>query len=144
MFDGERLWLVDWELAFRNDPLVDIAIVTTELAETEELEGVLLEAAFGMVPKRSYRARLKVVRLLTRLFYGGVVLENFINTPRVEPDANVAEFTPTSFRQAVADGKLASGSQEVAYAFGKMSLTAFIDGLAQPSFKDDLALAEQT
>jgi len=26
LFDGERLWLIDWESAYRNDPLVDVAI----------------------------------------------------------------------------------------------------------------------
>jgi aminoglycoside phosphotransferase (APT) family kinase protein len=27
LFDGERLWMIDWESAYRNDPLVDVAIV---------------------------------------------------------------------------------------------------------------------
>jgi len=31
LFDGQRLWLVDWELRFRNDPLTDIAILMQEL-----------------------------------------------------------------------------------------------------------------
>ena len=34
IFDGARLWLVDWETSFRNDPMVDLAIVTGELAPT--------------------------------------------------------------------------------------------------------------
>ncbi len=28
LFDGERLWLIDWETAFRNDPAVDLALMT--------------------------------------------------------------------------------------------------------------------
>lgn len=140
LFDGTRLWLVDWELAFRNDPLVDLAIMTFDLGETAALEDILLEAAFGRPPDKRLHARLKVMRLLTRLFYGGVVLENFIGRPR--PDANLAEYTPASFRAAIADGRLKSGSQEVAYAFGKMSLTAFVDGLAEPGFEDVLALVK--
>ena len=28
LFDGERLWLIDWESAYRNDPAVDLAIMT--------------------------------------------------------------------------------------------------------------------
>jgi thiamine kinase-like enzyme len=32
LFDGERLWLIDWESAYRNDPLVDVAIVLDNLA----------------------------------------------------------------------------------------------------------------
>lgn len=143
LFDGERLWLIDWELAFRNDPLVDIAILTTELAGTSQLEDILLEAAFGCAPDELLRARLSLMRLLTRLFYGCIVLENFTGTPRSAPDASLAAFTPAGFRAAVADGRLASGAPETAYAFGKMSLAAFIDGLKAPRFVEALELVKQ-
>ena len=43
LLDGDRLWLIDWELAARNDPLVDIAILSTGLGETPELDTALLE-----------------------------------------------------------------------------------------------------
>ena len=42
LYDGERLWLIDWESAYRNDPLVDVAIVLDNLAPSPELEDVLL------------------------------------------------------------------------------------------------------
>jgi Ser/Thr protein kinase RdoA (MazF antagonist) len=143
LFDGQRLWLIDWELAFRNDPLVDLAILATDLAETPELEGALLHAAFGREPGPALRARLGVVRLLTRLFYGCVVLEVFVNAPPFGPDETLAAFTPGGFRQAVADGRLASGTAETAYAFGKMSLAAFLDGLDAPDFDETLAMVAQ-
>ena len=143
LFDGERLWLIDWELAFRNDPLVDIAILTTDLATTPALAAVLLEATFGRAPDQALRARLRVMRLLTRLFYGCIVLENFVGAPRSAPEASRAAFTPEGFRAAVADGRLASGTPETAYAFGQMSLAAFIDGLAAPGFDEALAIVKQ-
>jgi len=143
LFDGERLWLIDWELAFRNDPLVDLAILTTELLEAPELEDVLLEAAFGRMPSGRLRARLGVIRLLTRLYYGCVVLDSLAGTLRSAPDIGRAASSPAAFRAAVAEGRLASGSPEVAYAFGQMSLAAFIDGLATPGFGEMLKRAEQ-
>ncbi len=27
LFDGNRLWMIDWESAYRSDPLVDIAVL---------------------------------------------------------------------------------------------------------------------
>jgi Ser/Thr protein kinase RdoA (MazF antagonist) len=143
LFDGERLWLIDWELAFRNDPLVDVAILTTELAATPELEDILLEAAFGRAPDRRLRSRLKVIRLLTRLFYGCIVLESLAATPQPTRGASLAALTPDEFRAATADGRLASGAPETAYAFGKMSLAAFLDGLAAPGFDEVLAAVKQ-
>jgi len=142
IFDGARLWLVDWELGFRNDPLVDLAILTTEFAETPELEDVLLEAALGAAPGERLRARLAVIRLLTRLFYGCIVLDSLGETPR---PANAAEpaFTPAEFRRAVADGRLTSGAPETAYAFARMSLAAFLAGTAAPGFGEVLKRVEQ-
>ena len=143
LFDGERVWLVDWELGFRNDPLVDIAILTTELAEAPELENTLLEAAFGLTPSRLLRARLSVIRLLTRLFYGCVVLDSLDGALGCAPDVGLAALTPAGFRAAVAAGQLASGTPEVAYAFARMSLAAFISGVTAPGFDEVLRLVEQ-
>ena len=143
LFDGDRVWLIDWELAFRSDPLVDVAILTTNLAETPELEDALLKATFGLTPNRRLRARLGIVRLLTRLFYGCVVLDSLVGALLSAPAIGFAASSPAAFRTAVAEGRLASGTPEVAYAFGMMSLTAFIDGLATPGFDEMLKLATQ-
>jgi aminoglycoside phosphotransferase (APT) family kinase protein len=143
LFDGERVWLIDWEMAFRNDPLMDLAILTSELLEAPELEDVLLEAAFGRMPSRRLRARLSVIRLLTRLYYGCIVLDSLVDTLRSAPDIGLAASSPAAFRAAVAEGRLASGTPETAYAFGQMSLAAFIDGLALPEFGEMLERAEQ-
>lgn len=140
LFDGRRLWLIDWELAFRNDRLVDLAILTTDLAEAPELEAALLDAAFGRAPDRHLRARLAVMRLLVRLSYGCVVLEGFAGSTF---DPSLEAFTPADFRAAVADGRLRSGSAQTAYAFGKMSLAAFIHGLAAPGFDEVLSVVRQ-
>ena len=139
--DGERLWLVDWELAFRNDPLADIAILTTEFAETPELEEALLAAVFGGKPTTQLQARLGVVRLLTRLFYGCIVLDSLKGMP--PPEVGDSVRSPSAFRQAVTAGRLKSGSREVAFAFAMMSLNAFMDGVSQPAFGTMLKRAQQ-
>ena len=34
LYDGDRLWLIDWETAYRNDPYVDLATLCSALAPT--------------------------------------------------------------------------------------------------------------
>ena len=143
LFDGRRLWLIDWELACANDPLVDLAILTHEMAQTPELHDVLLKAALRRSPDRYMRARLHVIGLLARLSYGCIVLEGFANAPGAIPDPNLDAFSPSGFRAAVADERLRSGSPETAYAFGKMSLAAFVEGIGAPGFADVLARVRQ-
>ena len=133
LFDGRRVWLVDWELACRNDPLFDLAILTLELAATPALEDVLVEAATGRSPDEALRARLAVTRLLARLLYGCVALEAFAGEPRAAPEASLEALTPAAFLDAARRGHLGSGA-DVAWAFGKMSLAAFVDGASAPGF----------
>ena len=73
LFDGKRLWLIDWENGFRNDPLVDLAAALDNFAPSPELEEALLQAWLGQTPDRLLRKRLALVRSLTRLFYAGVL-----------------------------------------------------------------------
>lgn len=139
LFDGARLWLVDWELASRNDHLFDLAIATTEIADTPDLEVALLSAALGQAPDAATRARLRVVRLLTRLFYGCIVL-NAVAAGRSAQEDSLDALSPAQFHAAVAQGRLAP--DEIACAFGKMSLAAFLDGCSVRDFAQSLALAE--
>jgi aminoglycoside phosphotransferase (APT) family kinase protein len=138
IFDGKRVWLVDWELGAGNDPLFDPAILTIELANTPELEEVLLAAVLARPADTVTRARLAIVRLLARLFYGCIALEAFVGEARSGPEANLGAFTPAEFLSMV--GQMGSSS-EVAWAFGKMSLRAFIDGVSEPGFEATLNAA---
>ncbi len=90
LFDGERLWLIDWESAYRNDPLVDVAIVLDSLVRSPELEGVLLQAWLGRTPDEAIRARLELVRALTRLYYAGVVLSTSAAASWVTGDTDLS------------------------------------------------------
>jgi hypothetical protein len=67
LFDGDRLWLIDWETSHRNDPLTDIAILTQNHAATPELEDLLLRSWLGRSPDFLLRARLVLMRQMTRL-----------------------------------------------------------------------------
>ena len=69
LFDGERLWLIDWESAYRNDPLVDVAIALDSFTSSADLESVLLKAWLGRASGDGLYTRLAFVRALTRLYY---------------------------------------------------------------------------
>ena len=61
LYDGKRLWLIDWESAYCNDPLVDVAIMSDHLARTPELQATLLQAWLGRAPDEALLARLELV-----------------------------------------------------------------------------------
>ena len=134
LFDGERLWMVDWEFAYRNDPLVDVAIVLDNFARSPELEEILLTAWLGCEADEALRARLALARALTRLYYAGVLFSASATIPRAAPDSSLTAPTTAELRQAVHDGRLKVGTPMTRHVLGKMFLASFLSGAATPGF----------
>jgi aminoglycoside phosphotransferase (APT) family kinase protein len=132
LFDGERLWLIDWESAYRNDPLVDVAIVLDSLARSPGLQDVLLQAWLGRTSDEAVRARLAVVRALTRLYYAGVMLSASALAPRATPDTDLLAPAVPEFERAIREGRLKPGAPETKHILGKMFLSSFFSGVAPP------------
>ncbi len=134
LFDGVRLWLIDWESAYRTDPLVDVAITLDTLAPSSELEQVLLRAWSGRVPDAALHARLGLVRALTRLYYAGVMLSASAASAWVTDDTDLSAPDLSALRQAVHEGRYQPGSAETKHVLGKMFLAAFFTGDEAPGF----------
>jgi aminoglycoside phosphotransferase (APT) family kinase protein len=134
LFDGKRLWLIDWESAYRNDPLVDVAIMLDNLAASPELEDVLLRAWLGRAPDKSLREQLVPVRALTRLYYAGVLLSASAAAAWAMGDTDLSAPTPAEFQQAIRDGRFKPGTPVTKHVLGKMYLASFLSGVAPPGF----------
>jgi aminoglycoside phosphotransferase (APT) family kinase protein len=69
LFDGNRLWLVDWEAAFQNDRYADLAVVANMVVTNESEERIYLQEYFGQPPDEYQRARFYLIRQLAHIFY---------------------------------------------------------------------------
>jgi aminoglycoside phosphotransferase (APT) family kinase protein len=135
LFDGQRLWLVDWELAARNDPFADLAIVVNSLADTPELEALLLDAALDGSPTDRDRARLAAMRQLSCLYYATLMLSSVGGDVRVTEDDTMSV---EEFRRGVEDGTIRAGSRDALVALATVNLTAFAEGCGDARFDDVL------
>ena len=140
IFDGEKLWLIDWETSYRNDSLTDIAILVENHANTAELEEVLLTSWSGRAPDRVMRAKIRVMRQLTRLYYAGLLVA-FATNPS-GPIADLAAPTPDEFRARVASGELKPVALETRIVLGKMCLAAVLAELHTGSFEEALRVCQ--
>lgn len=118
LFDGERLWLVDWESAYPNDPLIDIAIQLDNLARTPKLAGVLMRAWLGRPPDGAILQRLAQARALNRLYYAGVLLSASASRPHAAPDDSLA---------------VSADEPVTGHRRGKLYLRGFLTGEAVPA-----------
>ncbi|GIQ71756.1 phosphotransferase [Bradyrhizobium sp. RD5-C2] len=134
LFDGNRLWMIDWESAYRTDPLVDLAVVGDSFARTPELEEILHRAWLGCPPDEALRARLRLVRTLTRLYYAGVLFSASATAPRAAPDTSLAAPTLTELAAAARAGRLRIDTPAAKHVLGKMFLASFLTDVATPGF----------
>jgi hypothetical protein len=74
VYDGHRLWLVDWTAAFLSDRYVDLAAIAGFMARDEASEAVFLEAYFGAPATPAQRARMYLARQINNLFYVMVMM----------------------------------------------------------------------
>ena len=105
LFDGERVWLVDWEAAFLNDRYLDLAIMANFLVRNEEDEKIYLSAYFGEETTEYQLARFFLMRQILHLFYF-VVFTIVGKTPDkpIDPDMTVPGFR--EFHDLIWTGRL--------------------------------------
>jgi hypothetical protein len=141
IFDGERLWFVDWELAFRNDAFIDIANLANYLAPTDELRDALLRSWLDREPDRFARSRLVLARQFVRIGYACLTLIATAGEPRAEPDGDLSTPSLAEFHQMLVRGQLRMGDPENMYLYGKVYLNEFLANLAKPEFEEALTVA---
>lgn len=134
LFDGERLWVIDWESAYRNDPLVDVATLLDTFAPSRDQEGVLLHAWLGHAPDEALRVRLAQVRALTRLYYAGVFLSASAATTDMRGETDLSAPTIAELRLAIRERQVIPGAPATKHILGKMFLAAFFSGATPPGF----------
>jgi aminoglycoside phosphotransferase (APT) family kinase protein len=139
LYDGERLWLIDWETASRNDPFLDLATMGTYAAPTDELRSVLLRAGLGREVNEVDVAHYTLMSLLVRLFAGSILLM-IVPDAAGGPHTDLTATTPEAFGEAIASGELVAGQPATTLAFAKLSLQGFLDGLATPDVQRALAV----
>lgn len=135
LWDGARLWLVDWESAFLADRYVDLASATTFFARDTGEEATLSEAYFGRAPTEAERARLYLARLINHVFYG-VMFLNAAAAQRAGAAGQEDQDEPSlaEIHQGLADLAFDLDSVEGLIAYGRARLRAAREGVADATF----------
>ena len=133
--DGTRVWLVDWELAFRNDALADLAGLANGLQVPQASVPAMLEAGLGDAPDALTVARLDVFCQLNRLFYGCLLTSGMLGTAH---GVDAEGLSPDELQAAIVSGALVPGTPELLLAFANTQFRAFADRLAADGFAESL------
>jgi aminoglycoside phosphotransferase (APT) family kinase protein len=138
LFDGSRVWLVDWEAAFLNDRYADLAVVANMIVRDEAEEFDFLREYFGQAPDAVQQARLFLMRQLAHLFY----MLAFVFSASLAGPVRRSENTPgwALFQQQFWEGamKLEDSASKVAYGMGH--LKRLRQNARTPRFKEALSI----
>lgn len=74
LYDGRRLWFVDWEVASRADRFIDLSSVLNFFVSDPADEEAVLQTYFRREPEADVRARLFLARQINHVFYGVIFL----------------------------------------------------------------------
>lgn len=75
IYDGIKIWIIDWESAFENDRYTDLAIAINFFAETPQREESLLREYFGASLDDIKRARIFLMRQSCLIYHAIMLLQ---------------------------------------------------------------------
>ncbi|MGE0658752.1 MAG: hypothetical protein AB7F36_17140 [Reyranellaceae bacterium] len=104
------------------------------MAQAPESEEALLVAWLGRRPDEETRARLDIVRRLTRLYYAGVFFSASAAANWTTAETDLSTPSLAELRRAIGEGRLRPGAPQTKHVLGKMFLAAFCSDAPPPGF----------
>ena len=138
LFDGDRVWLVDWEAAFLNDRYADVAVVANLVVTNDAEERVYLQEYFGQPPDEYQLARFFLMQQIAHIFYAMAFL--FMGSPGRPADQseNVPEFR--DFQRRFWTGEVDLADKSVKTVYGRVHLKQLLQNVAGARFNEALKI----
>jgi hypothetical protein len=136
LFDGQRVWLVDWEAAFLNVRYADLAVVANQVVENDEEEITFLQEYFGTAPDHYQLARFHLMQQIAHLFYTMAFLFQGSSGKPIDWSGSVPEFRDYHRRMWAGDVDLADNDVKIVY--GRVHWERFLQNVQQPRYKEAL------
>jgi aminoglycoside phosphotransferase (APT) family kinase protein len=138
LFDGQRVWLVDWEAAFLNDRYADLAVVANLVVTSDAEERVYLQEYFGGPPDRYQLARFFLMRQVVHIFYAMAFLLLGSAGKPIDWSETVPEFRDFHRRFWAGDIRLATNEAKLQY--GRVHLKQMLKNAQTARFQDALGI----
>ncbi|SFW86606.1 Choline/ethanolamine kinase [Chitinophaga sancti] len=139
LYDGEKIWMIDWEAGFKNDRYVDLAVVALYFAANEQHIDTFLTAYFGAAPTALQKAKFYLMRQVVFLYYGTIFLRMAAEMKDVH-DQDMKVPTLLDVKKMMSKNEVNLGSYEGKILYGKMLMQEALTEMQQPAFEASLAL----
>jgi thiamine kinase-like enzyme len=134
-FDGEHVWLVDWESAFLNDEHVDLAIVANFFVRDEAQEKEYLRSYFGEPAGVNRQARFFLMRQELSMFYAALLLLEAARAG-LRIDANMATADFWEYHQELIADKIDMLQPEAKREYGMIHVREALKNMSSARFEE--------
>jgi aminoglycoside phosphotransferase (APT) family kinase protein len=138
LFDGNRVWLVDWEAAFLNDRYLDLAVLANFVVTNETEEKDYLREYFGEAASEYRLARFYLMRQILHVSYAAVFFLFGSSGKAVEPTAKVPAFR--DFHNRVWAGEVSLAGAEAKVQYARVHLNQASRDMRSARFQDALRI----
>ena len=138
LFDGHRVWLVDWEAAFLNDRYADLAVVANLVVTNDTEEKIYLQEYFGKPPDRYQLARFFLMQQVAHIFYAmGYLLFGSEGQP-----LDLSETAPDfrDLHRRIWAGEVNLKDRQMKIAYGRVHRERLLQNMRQARFGESVRI----
>jgi len=140
VFDGEKIWIIDWDAAFTNDCYVDLAITANFYVANDEHENIFLESYFGNGLTNYHKARFFLMRQICRLVYAMLMFKlAYMSNGGAAHDPDMEGISVKNVKEKLGAGEVSLASYEGQLLFGKVLINEALNSMQSPRFASSIA-----
>jgi len=142
LFDGKKIWVIDWEAAFQNDRYTDLAIIAKSYTQGQQQEDLLLATYFGEEPGEYRRARFYLMQQACHMYYAMAMLKL---AAAAKPagylhDANMLLPDIRAFHIMIGSRQISLETYEAKLQYGKILLNTMLANMQSERFKQAVSV----
>jgi thiamine kinase-like enzyme len=138
LFDGDRVWLVDWEAAFLNDRYLDLAVVANFVVTNDAEEEAYLRTYFGEAAGEYRLAQFYLMRQIAHMGYAMVFMRLGSGGKAIEPNTKAPGFR--DFHNRIWAGEVSLANDERKLEYGKVHMNQVLQNLRAVRFREALRI----
>jgi len=141
LFDGHRVWLVDWRAAFVNDRYFDLAVAANFLVSNDADEWTYLEQYFGRQPDEYQRARFFLMRQVVHMLAATVFLFLGSAGKPISQNQNLPSFT--GFHRRIWAGEVSLADNHLKVVYGMVHWERLLQNMRRRRFDEALGIVSE-
>jgi len=138
LFDGDRVWLVDWEAAFLNDRYLDLAVAANFVVTNDAEAEAYLRTYFGDAAGEYRHARFYLMRQILHIAYAVVFMRLGSGGKAIEPNSKAPGFR--DFHNRIWAGEVSLVADEPKLQYARVHMNQVLQNMRAVRFQDALRI----